>query len=34
MHAFDYVVVFLSFVYAAAITHLLASTGDLIIAAR
>lgn len=34
MHAFDYVVMFLSFVYAAAITHVLACTGDLIIAAR
>ncbi|HEX5263257.1 MAG TPA: hypothetical protein VFW13_07010, partial [Phenylobacterium sp.] len=34
MHAFDYVVVLFSFVYAAAITHVLGTVGDLIIAGR
>ena len=34
MHAFDYVIVLFSFVYAAAVTHVLATIGDLIIAGR
>lgn len=34
MHAFDYVIVLFSFVYAAAITHVLATVGDLILAGR
>ena len=34
MHAFDYVVLLLSFVYAASITHVLATAGDLITAGR
>lgn len=34
MHAFDYVIVLFSFVYAAAITHVLGTVGDLIIAGR
>ena len=32
MHAFDYISVLLSFVYAAAITHVLATAGDIAIA--
>jgi hypothetical protein len=34
MHAFDYVIVLFSFVYAAAVTHILATVGDLIMAGR
>jgi hypothetical protein len=34
VHAFDYVIVLFSFVYAAAVTHVLATLGDLIIAGR
>ena len=34
MHAFDYVIVLFSFVYAAAVTHVLGTVGDLIIAGR
>ena len=34
MHAFDYVILLFSFVYAAAVTHVLATIGDLIIAGR
>jgi hypothetical protein len=34
VHAFDYVIVLFSFVYAAAITHVLATVGDLILAGR
>ena len=34
MHAFDYVIVLFSFVYAAAVTHVLATVGDLILAGR
>jgi hypothetical protein len=34
VHAFDYVIVLLSFVYAAAVTHVLATLGDLITAGR
>ena len=34
MHAFDFIVLFFSFVYAAAITHLLATTGEIIIEAK
>ena len=34
MHAFDFIVLFFSFVYAAAITHVLATTGEIIIEAK
>lgn len=34
MHAFDFIMVLFSFVYAAAITHVLATAGDIIMAAR
>lgn len=34
MHAFDFILVLLSFVYAAAITHLLSTAGEIIIASE
>jgi hypothetical protein len=34
MHAFDFILVLFSFVYAAAITHLLSTAGEIIIAAK
>jgi hypothetical protein len=34
MHAFDFVLVLFSFVYAAAITHQLSTAGEVIIAAK
>jgi hypothetical protein len=34
MHAFDFILVLFSFVYAAAVTHLLSTAGELIIAAK
>jgi hypothetical protein len=34
MHAFDFVVLFFSFVYAAAVAHVLATTGEIVIAAK
>lgn len=34
MHAFDFILILLSFVYAAAITHLLSTAGEIIIAAK
>jgi len=34
VHAFDFVIVLFSFVYAAAVTHVLATIGDLILAGR
>jgi len=34
MHAYDFILVLLSFVYAAAITHILSTTGELIIASK
>lgn len=34
MHAYDFILVLLSFVYAAAITHLLSTAGEIIIAAK
>ena len=32
MHAFDFILVLFSFVYAAAVTHVLSTAGDIIIA--
>lgn len=34
MHAFDFILVLLSFVYAAAVTHILSTAGEIIIASR
>lgn len=34
MHAFDFILILLSFVYAAAITHLLSTAGEIIIASK
>jgi hypothetical protein len=34
MHAFDFILVLFSFVYAAAVTHVLSTAGEIIIAAR
>ena len=34
MHAFDFIVLLLSFIYAAAVAHVLATTGDIVIAAK
>jgi hypothetical protein len=34
MHAFDFILLLLSFVYAAAVTHLLSTAGEIIIASR
>ena len=34
MHAYDFILVLLSFVYAAAITHILSTAGELIIASK
>ena len=34
MHAFDFILVLLSFVYAAAVTHVLSTVGEIIIASR
>jgi hypothetical protein len=33
MHAFDYIILLFSFVYAAAVTHILTTVGDMVIAA-
>ena len=34
MHAFDFILVLFSFVYAAAVTHLISTAGEIIIASR
>src|SRR5262245_53697929 len=34
MHAYDFILILFSFVYAAAVTHLLSTTGEIIIAWR
>ena len=34
MHAYDFILILLSFVYAAAITHVLSTTGEIIIASK
>lgn len=34
MHAYDFILILLSFVYAAAVTHLLSTAGEIIIASR
>ena len=34
MHAFDYILVLFSFVYAAAVTHVLSTAGEIIIASK
>ena len=34
MHAYDFILVLLSFVYAAAVTHLLSTAGEIIIASK
>jgi hypothetical protein len=34
MHAFDYILVLLSFVYAAAVTHVLSTAGEIITASK
>ena len=34
MHAFDFILVLFSFVYAAAVTHVLSTAGEIIIASK
>jgi hypothetical protein len=34
MHAFDFILVLLCFVYAAAVTHVLSTAGEIIIASK
>ena len=34
MHAYDFILILFSFVYAAAVTHLLSTVGEIIIASR
>jgi hypothetical protein len=34
MHAYDFILILLSFVYAAAVTHLLSTAGEIIIASK
>jgi hypothetical protein len=34
MHAFDFILVLFSFVYAAAVTHVLSTAGEVIIASK
>ena len=34
MHAFDFILILFSFVYAAAVTHVLSTAGEIIIASK
>jgi len=34
MHAFDFILLLFSFVYAAAVTHILSTAGEIIIASK